>query len=707
MNGIMAFNKAKKYIQESLTGAGALVGKNVTISSITPINGGNRITFSYTLNDGINETSTLDIMNGKDGEQGKTGENGQNGVDGIGISNIEKINTEGIYDTYRMIFTNGEYFDYVIKNGEQGIQGVKGEQGKQGIQGAKGEKGDDGYPFLIYKEYDSLSEFNSNDFPEIGLLFTTKRNEENNIPVYRYTGEKEMPYSFITNLSENEGIKGEKGEPGKDGIGILNIEKTSTDGLVDTYTITYSDYSTSTFNVTNGKSDDKNVDLSNYLTKEELSELFSKIDYSALENKPIITVGGIDTSTDLAKLETGIYKIVGTYTLGEYISETPPILGEVSSIITILKGENFIVAYTPTVQLLAMMSDDIVQEVKVAQFVTADFVDMQISNAIDNINIQKGESAYELAVKNGFTGNEEEWLKTLKGDKGDQGEPGERGEKGEKGDKGDSGIVTPVVIPNSAATHNAIFRGKDLTNIYSIDEICRRISNGTFEDLYIGDYFDITISTSYMANEKVRCILSGFDIYYNIGDTAFTKHHAVVVPKNCFNKTAPMNLTNTADGGFVGSNIWKTVLPVYKTALQSALKNHILMHRTLLANGININIDSNAGNMLKGASDNWIWVDTYLSLLSEFDIHGSTIFSSSYYEVGCESFQFPLFTLDPTAKVCGKNNNIDGYGDDSRQTYWLRNFAANFYFTCIQFDGHPGVSEVYSNNGIRPIFCIG
>lgn len=48
-------------------------------------------------------------------------------------------------------------------------------------------------------------------------------------------------------------IKGEKGDPGKDGVGILSIEKTSTDGLVDTYTIVFTDETTTTFTVTNGK----------------------------------------------------------------------------------------------------------------------------------------------------------------------------------------------------------------------------------------------------------------------------------------------------------------------------------------------------------------------------------------------------------------------------------------------------------------------
>ena len=47
-------------------------------------------------------------------------------------------------------------------------------------------------------------------------------------------------------------IKGTQGEKGESGVSITKIEKTSTDGLVDTYTITYSNNTTSTFTVTNG-----------------------------------------------------------------------------------------------------------------------------------------------------------------------------------------------------------------------------------------------------------------------------------------------------------------------------------------------------------------------------------------------------------------------------------------------------------------------
>jgi hypothetical protein len=50
-----------------------------------------------------------------------------------------------------------------------------------------------------------------------------------------------------------KGEKGDKGDKGDDGNGIANIAKTSTSGLVDTYTITYTNGATSTFEVTNGK----------------------------------------------------------------------------------------------------------------------------------------------------------------------------------------------------------------------------------------------------------------------------------------------------------------------------------------------------------------------------------------------------------------------------------------------------------------------
>lgn len=55
----------------------------------------------------------------------------------------------------------------------------------------------------------------------------------------------------IVGNSTQRGPQGIQGEPGR---GIVSIEKTSTSGVVDTYTITYTDGQTTTFDVTNGSS---------------------------------------------------------------------------------------------------------------------------------------------------------------------------------------------------------------------------------------------------------------------------------------------------------------------------------------------------------------------------------------------------------------------------------------------------------------------
>lgn len=123
---------AKKFTSETVLGGGAVVGKNVTISSITPIDGGNRITFSYTLDDGTVKTSTLDVMNGSSGKDGKTPvkgvdyKDGEKGDDGIGITSVTKTKTEGLVDTYTITFSDGSTFEYEITNGQSGSDGKPG-----------------------------------------------------------------------------------------------------------------------------------------------------------------------------------------------------------------------------------------------------------------------------------------------------------------------------------------------------------------------------------------------------------------------------------------------------------------------------------------------------------------------------------------------------------------------------------------------------
>ena len=54
-----------------------------------------------------------------------------------------------------------------------------------------------------------------------------------------------------------------------------------------------------------------------------------------------------------------------------------------------------------------------------------------------------GESAYQVAVNNGYVGTETEWLASLKGEPGPQGPKGDTGETGPQGPKGDTGETGP------------------------------------------------------------------------------------------------------------------------------------------------------------------------------------------------------------------------------------------------------------------------
>ena len=48
-------------------------------------------------------------------------------------------------------------------------------------------------------------------------------------------------------------------------------------------------------------------------------------------------------------------------------------------------------------------------------FFTLTFLQQYVSESIENAGTIQGKSAYDIAVDNGFLGNEEEWLKSLQG----------------------------------------------------------------------------------------------------------------------------------------------------------------------------------------------------------------------------------------------------------------------------------------------------
>lgn len=258
--------------------------------------------------------------------------------------------------------------------------------------------------------------------------------------------------------------------------------------------------------------------------------------------------------------------------------------------------------------------------------------------------------------------------------------------------------VIKDLFANNAGAHNSIYRGRDLTALYSVDEICNRIVPGTFEDLYIGDYFDVTITTQFGGSEVVRLILAGFDVFL---DNPIAKHHAIIVPKDCFKTYAKMNDTNETTGGYVGSKMHTTVLPVYSEALKAIFDTHVITYRDVLTTRVsNTTVSSNAGASLTGCANESRLHDVTLRLMSEIQFYGSNIVSSSYHDTGKACTQFPLFRLAPHLKNAGKGNN--GYSTGQ----WLSAVVSTTQFATFD-SGQSGYAGASNNLGVRPYFCIG
>ena len=88
---LLTLQLAKKYTDDSIAGAGGLEGKPCQIQSIEAITGGNRVTFLWEDNDGVEHTDTMDVMNGTDGT---------NGQDGLGIKSVVVTAQNHVIVTY-------------------------------------------------------------------------------------------------------------------------------------------------------------------------------------------------------------------------------------------------------------------------------------------------------------------------------------------------------------------------------------------------------------------------------------------------------------------------------------------------------------------------------------------------------------------------------------------------------------------------------
>lgn len=252
--------------------------------------------------------------------------------------------------------------------------------------------------------------------------------------------------------------------------------------------------------------------------------------------------------------------------------------------------------------------------------------------------------------------------------------------------EGTEAKIAPLLF-NNAGAHNAIYRGKSLGSTVTTAQYAA-IKAGTFDDLYIGDYWTIG---------GVNYRIAAFDYYLNSGDTNCTTHHVVIVPDTCLYNAQMHNTSsggyeggaaNTTTGGYVGSDMYKSNLEQAKTTIKSAFSGHVLKHRIYLTNAV-----------ANGRASGGAWCDSEVDLMCEQMVYGSGIFfpvsdgSNVPANYRVEKSQLPLFQHEPS-RIC------------NRATWWLRDVITASDFANVDYYGLATSGNASYSLGVRPAFCI-
>lgn len=261
------------------------------------------------------------------------------------------------------------------------------------------------------------------------------------------------------------------------------------------------------------------------------------------------------------------------------------------------------------------------------------------------------------------------------------------------------------LLPKTAAAHNSIYRGKDLTSYFNSGAMSKAIAAGTFDDIFPGDYIIKSVTINGTAYNNVKWLVADLDYHYDRGYKNQDVHHVVLIPENNLG-TARMNATNTTAGGYQKSEMFKTTLPKYTTGIVAAFgTDHVLEHSELLTNNMNANAASAAGagwmgsaywdwNGKDGATDgSYPWRhDIKVNICNQAMMYGNHPFASSGQEEGDFNKQLAIFR----------------YGKNFTRTYWcwLRDVANAGLFALANNDGYAYTTSASIVGGVRPYFLL-
>ena len=217
----------------------------------------------------------------------------------------------------------------------------------------------------------------------------------------------------------------------------------------------------------------------------------------------------------------------------------------------------------------------------------------------------------------------------------------------------------------STEMHRNIFRGKSLGESITAEQLAT-IRDGSFKDLYVGDYWE---------KDGVKYRIADINYWKNVGypeSEKVQKPHILIVPDTILG-SGQMNANNSTAGGYKSSTMKTVRLNQIANSLPDAFKNILISHR-IFSDGS--------------------WVNTSVDLMNEVMVHGTYICADGNNRQTSDTQQLALFGLVPELKTIGVN-------------YWLRNVAGSQTYTLVSQYGDDSTDAATSTYGIRPVFAVG
>jgi len=267
---------------------------------------------------------------------------------------------------------------------------------------------------------------------------------------------------------------------------------------------------------------------------------------------------------------------------------------------------------------------------------------------------------------------------------------------------------------------------KDISSYLADGSFSDRVAgtNGhpLMDDIFVGDY--IHMSRAISAYERTGTYQETGSEYVTVADIdgawgrgvsgyEINYHHLIMVPGKGLDPTekqhfgrSRMNSGDSTANGYAGCEMHTTTIGAVASSgstsstatinqqLYAEFGSHLKTVRELVSNSINGSGYNRFGSAT-GCSNNWGWVSVQAILMSEAEVYGTTVWSSSGYDTGTAVRQLALFQQSEVAR-----NNRSGY-------YWLKDVASAARFCIAYYRGYAYCDDASSAGlYVRPRFII-